>query len=89
MEHEIGIWFLLLGLVFPRIVLFFWWISGNLPFNTTPLIADLICAVLLPRILILVYIYENQEFSTWFWIHMAVMLFSWAVAVLKYRNIKE
>lgn len=73
MEHEIGIWFLLLSLVFPRMVLFFWWMTENLPFNTTPFIADFFTSFFFPRILILVYIYDIQGMSTWFIIHLVGM----------------
>ena len=76
-NHEIGIWFLLVSLFVPRIVLFFWWITGNLPFNTTPLWADVFCSVFFPRILILVYIYGIQGFSPWFWIHLVAMFVAW------------
>ena len=77
MEHEIGIWFLLISLFIPRFTLLFWWLTGNLPYNETPLIADVLCSVFLPRVLILVYIYSIQGFSPWFWIHLVVMMLAW------------
>lgn len=73
MEHEIGTWFLILSLFIPRFVLFFWWLAGNLPYNTTPLMADFLGALFFPRVLILVYIYDIQHFSPWFWIHLGVL----------------
>lgn len=84
MEHNIGIWFLLLSLIFPRVTLFFWWMCGNLPYNTTPFIADFFGAILIPRILILVYIYELQGMSTWFWIHFVVMIL-WFIGTILSR----
>jgi len=80
--HEIGIWFLLLSLFIPRFTLFFWWISGNLPYNTTPLWADVLASFFLPRVLILVYIYGCQGFSPWFWIHLVALLVAWGYNLL-------
>jgi hypothetical protein len=77
MDHQIGIWFLLISLFFPRFALFFWWITGNLPYNTTPLWADVICSIFLPRVLILVYIYDIQQVSMWFCIHLVTLFISW------------
>ena len=74
MQNEIGIGFLLISLFFPRFVLFFWWLTNNLPYNTTPFLADIVSAIIFPRILILVYIYGLQGPSEWFWIHMVAMI---------------
>jgi hypothetical protein len=84
MTHDIGIWFLLLSLFLPRITLFFWWVTGNLPYNTTPFIADIACAILVPRVLILVYIYGCMGMNAWFWIHLVVLLIVWAFNCLRY-----
>ena len=75
--HDIGIWFLLISLFLPRFTLFFWWVTGNLPFNTTPLLADVICAVFLPRVLVLVYIYQNMGMGPWFYIHLVALFIAW------------
>lgn len=84
--HEIGIWFLLLSLFIPRFVLFFWWITGNLPWNDTPLWADVLCSVFIPRVLILVYIYGCQGFSPWFWIHLAALAVAWTWNALHFEQ---
>ena len=89
MENEIGIWFLLLGLFVPRFVLFFWWITGNLPYNTTPLLADVLCSVFIPRVLILVYIYGIQGMSEWFWIHLVAMFIAWGYNILNFQSNME
>lgn len=83
MEHDISIWFLLLSLFFPRLVLFFSWITNNLPYNTTPFLADLLCSIFLPRILILVYIYDIQGASTWFCIHLIALFLAWGFNFLR------
>ncbi len=83
--HEIGIWFLLLSLILPRATLFFWWMTGNLPYHTTPFLASAIWSIFIPRILILVYIYGCQGLSPWFWIHLVAMFISW-VSSISYVN---
>lgn len=83
MENEIGIWFLLLGLIAPRFTLFFWWITGNLPVNDVPFVGDFFATLLVPRILILVYIYGIQGMSAWFVIHLAVMALSWIFYMMR------
>lgn len=84
--NEIGIWFLVLSLFFPRFTLFFWWMTNNLPFNTTPLWADVISAIFIPRVLILVFIHENQQFSEWFWIHFVAMIIAYVFQFIKIKN---
>lgn len=85
-NHEIGIWFLLVSLFVPRLVLFFWWVTGNLPFNTTPFLADILCSIFFPRILILVYIYGIQGLSPWFWIHLVAMGMAWTYQLSNYEE---
>jgi len=82
MQNDIGTWFLLLSLVLPRCTLFFWWITGNLPFNTTPFLGDLFATIFVPRILILVWIYNLQGMSGWFWIHLVALFFVWGWSIL-------
>jgi hypothetical protein len=84
--HEIGIWFLLISLFVPRFVLFFWWVTGNLPFNTTPFLADAICAVFLPRVLVLVYIYQNMGMGPWFYIHLVALVIAWGYNLVNFES---
>lgn len=81
--HDIGIWFLLLSLFVPRLTLFFWWVTGNLPYNTTPFIVDVFAAILVPRILVLVYIYGCMGANAWFWVHFGVLLVVYAFNSLR------
>lgn len=76
--HEIGIWFLLLSLFVPRLVLFVWWMANNLPYNTTPFFGDVLCTIFLPRVLVLVYIYQNMGLGPWFYIHLVALAIAWA-----------
>ena len=89
MENEIGIWFLLLGLFVPRFVLLFWCLTGNLPFNTTPFLADVVCSIFIPRVLILVYIYGCQGMSEWFWIHLVAMFIAWGWNIFNFQSNME
>lgn len=75
--NDIGIWFLLLSLIFPRLTLLFWWIFGNLPLNNTPFIADIFSSIIIPRILICVWIYDLQGWSAWFITHLIVAIISY------------
>jgi len=81
--YEIGTWFLLLSIILPRFTLLFWWLCGNLPYNTTPFIGDLVASIFVPRILILVWIYNLQGFSTWFWIHLVALILVWGLNILR------
>jgi hypothetical protein len=63
--------------------LFFWWITGNLPFNTTPLFVDIVTSILLPRILILVWIYQSMGICAWFWIHLVTMFVTWGISLIR------
>ena len=85
MEYEIGLMFLILGLLFPRFVLFFWWLTGNLPFNTTPLWGDFLLSIFLPRVLFCVWIYDIQGTSDWFWIHLICAIIAFGYNTLTFQ----
>lgn len=89
MEYEIGTAFLLISLFFPRFVLFFWWITNNLPFNTTPLWGDVLLSIFLPRVLICWWIHDIQGMSGWFWIHLVAAILSFSYHILNYSKNKE
>ena len=81
--QDFGIWFLILSLILPRFVLFFWWVTGNLPHNTTPFLVDMFSAIFIPRILILVWIYSDLGMCVWFWLHLVVMLISYTFTAIR------
>jgi ATP/ADP translocase len=57
--------------IFPRISLFIAYCNNQIPHNNIPFFGDLISAVIVPRILILVYIGSNLGCDTgWFIIHL-------------------
>jgi len=74
------IYFLALSLFFPRIVLLVMiLLYPNLyPANTVPQWADLVLGIFVPRILILIYIYQNMGYNNiWFVIHLVVMILAY------------
>jgi hypothetical protein len=77
MVGEIAIWFLVLGLIFPRITLLIAWFSHGIPANNIPFIGDFFMAVFVPRVLILIYIATNMGICPWFWIHLVFLAIVW------------
>jgi hypothetical protein len=76
----VDIYFLILSLFFPRIVLVVLiLLYPNLyPANTVPQWADLVLGIFVPRILILIYIYQNMGYNNvWFAIHLVVMILAY------------
>jgi len=74
------IYFLILSLFFPRIVLLVLiLLYPNLyPANEVPQWADLVLGIFVPRILILIYIYQNMGYNNiWFVIHLVVMILAY------------
>ncbi len=73
--HDIQIWFLILSLLFPRIALLLAWCNNQIPPNTIPFWGDFFMALLLPRLLILIYIGTNLGMtSVWFVVHVIAIL---------------
>ena len=73
--HDIPVWFLVLTLFFPRIVLFFSWLNGAIPPNTIPLGLEVLMSIFLPRVLVLIYIGTNMGCgNAWFIVHCIVAL---------------
>jgi hypothetical protein len=71
--HDIPLWFLLLGLIFPRLTLLFTWLCGHIPYNDVPLPLDALGALILPRFLIAYYIATDiGTASPWFWAYVIV-----------------
>lgn len=51
---------------------------GLFPDNIVPIWADILLGVFAPRILILIYIYQNMGYDNiWFVAHLVVMLFAY------------
>ena len=74
------IYFLTISLFFPRLVLLFCFLLSPqaYPANTVPQWADLLLGLFVPRILILIYIYQNLGYDNiWFVVHLIVMLLAY------------
>jgi hypothetical protein len=73
-------YFLLFSLFAPRIVMIvFILLYPNLyPANDLPQIADILLGIFVPRVLILIYIYENLGYNNiWFIAHLIVMILAY------------
>ena len=73
-------YFLLFSLFFPRLVMIVYLLMfPNLfPANNVPQWADIILGIFAPRILILIYIYQNIGYDNmWFVVHLVVMIFAY------------
>lgn len=71
-------YFLLFSLFFPRIVMVFYFLEGWFPANSVPQWTDILLGIVAPRVLILIYIYENMGYNNiWFAAHLAVMILAY------------
>jgi hypothetical protein len=77
--HAIPLWFLVLSLFLPRIcILLAWFQHSMLQFiPATVGIIPIIVAVLVPRLLILFWIYQDQGITIWFLLHALALLIAW------------
>ncbi|HEX8289055.1 MAG TPA: hypothetical protein VF556_13720 [Pyrinomonadaceae bacterium] len=74
------IYFLIFSLFFPRIVLlvYLFLIPELYPQNAVPQWAELLLGILAPRILIVIYIYQNMGADNiWFIVHLIVMVLNY------------
>jgi hypothetical protein len=77
---DINFYFLLFSLFFPRLVLvvFFFLYPNLYPANTVPNWADILLGFLFPRVLILIYIYQNMGYENiWFVAHLIAALLAY------------
>jgi hypothetical protein len=78
MENPIATWLLVLTLFIPRISLLIAYFSNQIPRNNIPFIGDVLLYVFLPRLLMIIYIYDNMGYhNPWFWIHIVVAILVW------------
>jgi hypothetical protein len=82
-QQPITTWFLVLGLFLPRVTLVAAYLTHNTPPNNVPLLADVLGAVFLPRVLICIYIAMNLGYHGWFWLHLIVALLVYASSASK------
>ncbi len=90
--HTLPLWFLVLSLFLPRICLLVGWAQNNVALIHQPSfdggssftflnmrfpILWFILMLLIPRILILIMIYQDQGISLWFLLHVLALLLAW------------
>jgi len=76
--HDLPLWFLVLALFLPRVCLAVAWLQHTLaPFHLHGWV-PLIVAIVLPRVLVLVLIYQDQGLTLWFLLHLLALLFAWS-----------
>ncbi len=77
--HTIPFWFLVLSLFLPRLCMFVAWIQHSMVHYIPPTVGiiPVIIALLVPRLLILFWIYSDQGLSLWFLIHLIALLMAW------------
>lgn len=74
------VYFLIFSLFFPRIVLlvFLFLFPDLYPANAVPQWADILLGIFMPRVLILIYIYQNLGAdNVWFIAHLVVMILAY------------
>lgn len=78
--HAIPLWFLVLSLFLPRICIVVAWLQHSLPTTLIPAsvnLIEIIVALLIPRILILFWIYQDQGITIWFLLHAIALVIAW------------
>ncbi len=78
--HAIPLWFLVLSLFLPRICIVLAWFQHTMPqYIPNPVgIIPVIVALLVPRLLILFWIYQDQGITIWFLLHVIALLVAWS-----------
>jgi hypothetical protein len=77
--HTLPLWFLVLSLFLPRLCIFLAWLQHSMV-HYVPVAVGLIPIIvwlLIPRLLILFWIYQDQGLSLWFLIHLIALLCAW------------
>jgi hypothetical protein len=77
--HQIPLWFLVLSLFLPRICILLAWFQHSMPpfIPATVGIIPIVVAMLVPRLLILIWIYQDQGITIWFLLHVIALLIAW------------
>jgi hypothetical protein len=77
--HSIPLWFLVLSLFLPRICILVAWFQHSMGqfIPATVGIIPVIVALLIPRILILFWIYQDLGIGLWFLLHAIALVIAW------------
>lgn len=78
-SHNLPLWFLVFSLFLPRIAILVAWVQHSVPayIPSSVGILQIILAVLIPRILILFWIYQDQGVGLWLLIHAIGLIVAW------------
>ena len=78
-QHNIPLWFMVLSLFLPRICMLIAWLGHSMVQFIPPVlgIIPVIVALLIPRVLILFWIYQDQGIGLWFLIHAIGIVVAW------------
>jgi hypothetical protein len=77
--HTIPLWFLVLSLFLPRVCIVIAWLQHSMTPYIPPVVTLIpaIVALLIPRLLILFWIYTDQGIGIWFLLHVVGLLCAW------------
>ncbi|MGA8937871.1 MAG: hypothetical protein WB439_01780 [Acidobacteriaceae bacterium] len=77
--HTIPLWFLVLSLFLPRICILIAWLQHSMVHYIPPVVGiiPVIVALLVPRLLILYWIYTDLGIGIWFLLHVIALLIAW------------
>jgi hypothetical protein len=75
--HSIPLWLLFFSLFLPRLTLLYAFFVHQVPSAHLPNLAALILWALVPRVLMLIYIYVNLGFDLWFIAHLVALILVW------------
>lgn len=77
--HSLPLWFLVVSLFLPRICLLIAWLQHSMP-QYVPAslgLVQILVALIVPRILILFWIYQDQGIGLWFLLHAIALIVAW------------
>jgi hypothetical protein len=79
-QHNIPLWFMVLSLFLPRICMVIAWFQHSMTQFIPPTLSliPVIVALLVPRLLILIWIYQDQGITIWFLLHVIALLVAWS-----------
>ena len=77
--HALPLWFLVLSLFLPRLCIVLAWLQHSIPVYIPSAVGliQIVVAVLIPRLLILFWIYSDQGIGLWFLIHAVGLVLAW------------
>lgn len=86
--HTLPLWFLVLSLFLPRLCIVIAWLQHSIPTYVPQNVnlIQIIAAVIIPRILILFWIYQDGGIGLWFLIHAVALVFAWGGGGTRYAR---